>query len=152
MWHVGSRVGLSSCSSQALQHGLKGCGVQTWLPCYMWDLPGSGIEPMSPALAGGFFTTEPPRNPSSVILNIQRNFKEILFLENAIDLSDVNPDQSESPPQLPEGSAPPFIHCIIHSTDICGVPTTQALARYWGHSSGESGQWMGEVWNSVRDC
>ena len=27
----------------------------------MWDLPGSGIEPLSPVLAGGFFTTEPPR-------------------------------------------------------------------------------------------
>ena len=26
----------------------------------MWDLPGPGIKPMSPALAGGFFTTEPP--------------------------------------------------------------------------------------------
>ena len=25
----------------------------------MWDLPGPGIEPMSPALAGGFLTTEP---------------------------------------------------------------------------------------------
>ena len=29
----------------------------------MWDLPGPGIKPMSPALAGGFFTTEPPRKP-----------------------------------------------------------------------------------------
>ena len=26
----------------------------------MWDFPGLGIEPVSPALAGGFFTTEPP--------------------------------------------------------------------------------------------
>ena len=26
----------------------------------MWDLPGPGIEPMPPALAGGFLTTEPP--------------------------------------------------------------------------------------------
>ena len=26
----------------------------------MWDLPGPGIELMSPALAGRFFTTEPP--------------------------------------------------------------------------------------------
>ena len=26
----------------------------------MWDLPGPGIKPVSPALAGGFFTTEPP--------------------------------------------------------------------------------------------
>ena len=26
----------------------------------MWDLPGKVIEPMSPALAGGFLTTAPP--------------------------------------------------------------------------------------------
>ena len=26
----------------------------------MWDLPGPGIEPLSPALAGGFLTTVPP--------------------------------------------------------------------------------------------
>ena len=26
----------------------------------VWDLPGPGIEPMSPALVGGFFTTDPP--------------------------------------------------------------------------------------------
>ena len=32
-------------------------------PC-MWDLPGSGIEPVSRALAGGFFTTQPPGQPN----------------------------------------------------------------------------------------
>ena len=26
----------------------------------MWDLPGPGIEPVSPALAGRFLTTVPP--------------------------------------------------------------------------------------------
>ena len=26
----------------------------------VWRLPGPGIEPMFPVLAGGFFTTEPP--------------------------------------------------------------------------------------------
>ena len=26
----------------------------------MWDLPGAGIEPVSPALARRLFTTEPP--------------------------------------------------------------------------------------------
>ena len=31
----------------------------------MWDLPRSGIEPVSPALAGGFFTTESPGKPLS---------------------------------------------------------------------------------------
>ena len=34
----------------------------------MWDLPRSRIEPLSPALAGGFFTTEPPGKPGFVIL------------------------------------------------------------------------------------
>ena len=32
----------------------------------MWDPPRSGIEPVSPSLAGGFFTTESQRKPSSV--------------------------------------------------------------------------------------
>ena len=35
----------------------------------MWDLPGPGIEPVSPALAGGLFTTEPPVKLRAVILN-----------------------------------------------------------------------------------
>ena len=34
----------------------------------MWDLPGPRIEPMSPASAGGFFTTEPPGKPLDHIL------------------------------------------------------------------------------------
>ena len=29
----------------------------------MWDLLGSGIEPMPPASAGGFFISEPPGKP-----------------------------------------------------------------------------------------
>ena len=31
--------------------------------CGRWDLPGSGIEPVSPALADGLFTAEPPGKP-----------------------------------------------------------------------------------------
>ena len=34
----------------------------------MWDLPGSGVKPMSSALAGGFFTTEPAGKPLSIFL------------------------------------------------------------------------------------
>ena len=30
----------------------------------MWGLPRLGIEPVSLALAGGFFTTEPPGKPN----------------------------------------------------------------------------------------
>ena len=35
----------------------------------MWDLPGPGVEPVSPALAGKFLTTAPPgKSPSSEFL------------------------------------------------------------------------------------
>ena len=43
-----------------------------WLRCTglvapsMLDLPGPGIKPMSPALAGGFFTTGPPGKSQKV--------------------------------------------------------------------------------------
>ena len=33
----------------------------------MWDLPGPGLEPVSPALAGGFLTTAPPGRPPSMV-------------------------------------------------------------------------------------
>ena len=45
--------GLSSCGSQALEHRFNSCGAQVWQLCGMGDLPRSGIELMSPALAGG---------------------------------------------------------------------------------------------------
>ena len=35
----------------------------------MWDLPGPGLEPMSPALAGGFSTTAPPGKPRTIHFN-----------------------------------------------------------------------------------
>ena len=34
----------------------------------MWDLPGSEVEPVSPALAGEFFTAEPPGSPLKALL------------------------------------------------------------------------------------
>ena len=43
----------------AVALGLKSC---TWAEvlCSQWNLPRSEMEPVSPALAGGFFSTEPP--------------------------------------------------------------------------------------------
>ena len=55
--------GLSSCGSQALEHKLNSCGPGALFLRGMWRLPGSGIKPVSPALTGRFFTTEPPRKP-----------------------------------------------------------------------------------------
>ena len=50
----------SSCGSWALERRLSSCGTRAQLLCSMWDLPGPGLEPMCPALAGTFLTTAPP--------------------------------------------------------------------------------------------
>ena len=54
------RAGFSSCGTRALAHRLSSCGARASALRAMWDLPGPGIEPMSPALAGGFLTTAAP--------------------------------------------------------------------------------------------
>ena len=46
-------------------HQLSNCGAWASLLRGMWVLPGPGIEPVSPALAGGFLTTEPPGKPKA---------------------------------------------------------------------------------------
>ena len=45
---------LSSCGSKALESRFNSCGPWAYLLLRMWNLPRSGIKPMSPALAGGF--------------------------------------------------------------------------------------------------
>ena len=57
---------LSSCSSWAPEHRLSRCGARAWMLRGMWDLPGSGVEPVSPTLAGRFFTTGPPGKPEAL--------------------------------------------------------------------------------------
>ena len=42
---------------------LSNCGSRAQLLRGMWDLPRSGLEPVSPALAGRFSTTAPPGKP-----------------------------------------------------------------------------------------
>ena len=58
--------GLSSCGSWALEHRLNSRGTLASLLCDMWDPPGSGIEPVTSTMAGGFFTTEPPGKPPTL--------------------------------------------------------------------------------------
>ena len=48
----------------ASEHSLDSYGARVYLLCGMWNPPGSGIKPVSPALAGQFFTTELPGKPS----------------------------------------------------------------------------------------
>ena len=60
--------GLSSCGSRVLECRLSSCGARAQLLRGMWDLPGPGLEPVSPALAGGLLTTVPPGKSLNAIL------------------------------------------------------------------------------------
>ena len=57
--------GLSSCGSWALECRPSSCGTRAWLLRGMWDLPGPGLKPVSPALAGRFSTAAPPGKPEN---------------------------------------------------------------------------------------
>ena len=69
LWNNGSKV-----------LGLSYCGTLALLLCCMWDLPGPGIQPMSPALVGGFLTTRTPRKPLSMLLHIRVTWKRSVFI------------------------------------------------------------------------
>ena len=60
---------LSSCGSQAQEHRLNSCGAQAQLLHSIWYLLGPGVKPVSPALAGGYFTIELPGKPIDLHLN-----------------------------------------------------------------------------------
>ena len=60
-----SRVGFSLWWSPGSRCTGFSTGTQAYLPRGMWDLPGSGIKPMFPALAGGFLITGPPGKSQS---------------------------------------------------------------------------------------
>ena len=67
--HSSSRcAGLSLSRPLVAEHRLQtrrlsSCGSQAQLLRGMWDLPRPELEPVSPALAGGFSTTAPPGKP-----------------------------------------------------------------------------------------
>ena len=66
LWSAGSRhEGFSSCSMQAQELWRTGL-----VALCMWSLPRPGTEPVSPALAGRFLSTVPPRKSFTAILLI----------------------------------------------------------------------------------
>ena len=65
---IAMRGPLTIAASLVVEHRLQtrrlsNCGSRAQLLRGMWDLPGPGLEPVSPALAGGFLTTAPPGKP-----------------------------------------------------------------------------------------
>ena len=59
-------------ASVVVARGLGSCGARAWLLRAMWDLPGPGLEPVSPALAGRFLTTVPPGKPKYFFLKYSK--------------------------------------------------------------------------------
>ena len=53
------------------------CGPRAWLLRGTWDLPDPGIEPVSPALAGRVFATEPPGKPSFDLFKAHVTWKSV---------------------------------------------------------------------------
>ena len=62
--------GLNSCGLQSLERRLSSCGARAEFLRSMWDLPGPGFEPVSPALAGRFITTVPPGKPPGITFEL----------------------------------------------------------------------------------
>ena len=54
---------LIAVGSLVAEHRLSSCGTRAQLLCSMWNPPGPGLKPMSPALAGRLPTTAPPGKP-----------------------------------------------------------------------------------------
>ena len=65
---IAVRGPLTIAASLVVEHRLQmrrlsNCDSRAQLLRGMWDIPGPGLEPVSPALAGGFLTTAPPGKP-----------------------------------------------------------------------------------------
>ena len=51
----------------------------------MWDLPGPGLEPVSPALAGGFLATAPPGQSGFLeLFGITFHFADFSITDNYV--------------------------------------------------------------------
>ena len=98
--------GFSSCGSWAVEHRLN-CSA------FMWDLSRSGIEPVSPALAGRFSTTEAhtPYNWCSAT-------REVTALRIPRTSTRAKPAQ-QRPSIAKEKNPSPYLHFHSILTSVC---------------------------------
>ena len=82
---------LTIAASLVVEHRLQtrrlsSCGSRAWSLRDMWDPPRPGLEPVSPALAGGFSTTAPPGKPPYLLIldspHVLSFFSPYLFLKS----------------------------------------------------------------------
>ena len=72
---IAGRGPLTIAASLVAEHRLQtrrlsNCGSRAQLLRGKWDLPRPGLEPVSPALAGGFLTTAPPGKSPALIFDM----------------------------------------------------------------------------------
>ena len=72
------------------EHGLNSCGTWAWLLHGMWDFPGPGIEPVSPALAGRWIPNHCPPGKSTFHLSLENTLGGHILLYFLIQIMEVN--------------------------------------------------------------
>ena len=119
------------------------------------DLPDPGIELVSPALAGGFFTTEPPGKPSSTSRwRVKKPSCPSSTLENPLIFGGKQKQKTSTP----RGEAGNYLRLKIQAK-VCSVrgkgrkidpkPTT---GRRWSLGAGAEILRKIHFWNSHRTC
>ena len=90
----------------AVARGLRSCGAQALLLCSVRDLPGPGIELVSPALQGRFLTTGTPGKPRLFkLVNTLKYF--LVLISSMVNIYSCNPHKSS-------------LESIIYSMKECG--------------------------------
>ena len=131
----------------------------------MWDLPGPGIEPVSPALAGRFSTTAPPRKPQHHLLKrlplpwAQRELWGVLVwpynkcLVCCCPVGLMNASHSSPQNQVIWGGAVPQMAALkVGVLDVCSKPFVPlGEAGSWGSPSWLQGT-MPRVGFMMREC
>lgn len=70
--------GFSGCGAEALGQGFRSCDARASLPCGLWNPPGAGTEPVSPALAAGFVSAAPPGKSNIFFFGSFHTFKQLI--------------------------------------------------------------------------
>ena len=88
---IAVRGPLTIAASLVVEHRLQtrrlsNCGSQAQLLRGMWDLLGPGLEPLSPALAGGFLTTAPPGKPQRTSYVVLYRCKGLQYFTAILDI------------------------------------------------------------------
>ena len=111
----------------------------------MWDLPGTGIEPTSPALASRIFITKPPGKPKDIFLCMLSCFSHVQLIATLWTIAHWTPLSLRfsrqkywnglpfpSPGHLPKQGSNPRLLCLLRGQagSLAPVPTWEAQGHF----------------------